>query len=123
MRSGAIASYNPVDNIMRIHKDLGNSNKIEELQKDGVAPNNPLSTYVHELIHWQEAEEYRQLYGEITKYNYIAYNEWANKRAKKAIDKLQKQGYNANDISVYSSKMNDIGKYDEVYTEYKTKKH
>ena len=50
-----VASFNPIDNILRIHEGLGNRLKIPELQKDGVSPNNPSSTYIHEFCHWISA--------------------------------------------------------------------
>ena len=121
MSSHAIASYNAADNILRVVSDLGKKKKISILQKDGVYPNNQLSTYVHELIHWQNAEKYKDLYGDITKNNYKQYIEWSNTKAKKELDKIQKSGYNINGISKYSDTMLSVQKFDEVYTEYKTK--
>ena len=50
-----VASFTPIDNILRIHEGLGNRLKIPELQKDGVSPNNPSSTYIHEFCHWISA--------------------------------------------------------------------
>ena len=39
------------------------------MQKDFACPDNPLSTILHELIHWQDAEKYRSKFGEITEFN------------------------------------------------------
>ena len=116
------ASFNPIDNILRIHEGLGNRLKIPELQKSSVAPNNPASTYVHELLHWKDAEEYRKTYSEITKENYANYNIWLNKKAEKQLDKLAEQGYNIHKIRDYASQMLERGRGFETYTEYRTKK-
>jgi len=122
MSNGVIASYNPVDNILRIDSKLGLKELIPELQKDGVLPNNELSTIVHELIHWQSADRYRALRGDITAQNAKEYLDGLDLQAKKAIDKLEKQGYNVSGISFYAKTRYDKGMYDETYTEYQVLK-
>lgn len=118
--NGAIASYNAVENIMKIVSDLGIAEKIPILQKDGVLPDNPLSTYVHELFHWQDAQEYIKVFGSISRHNYDDYIEFINQNAKKYIDKLERSGYNINNISEYAGKQFEKSTFDEVFTEYRT---
>lgn len=81
-----------------------------------------MSSVLHELIHWQDAEKYRQKFGEITDFG--KYIEYLNKKFVSKLEKLQKKGYNLFDISEYASnKLNEqIPRLDEVYTEYRVKK-
>lgn len=65
MQTGALASYNAVKNVLYIDRTIGSRLKLLELQKDAACPKNVLSTYVHEYIHWMDAQSYRIGYGEI----------------------------------------------------------
>ncbi len=47
--------------------------------------------------------------------------EWIRKKSEKAIDKLNNKGYNINEISNYARECYKNNKYDEVFTEYRTK--
>ena len=82
-------------------------------------PNNPMSTYVHELICWKDAQEYK-------KYNTLdnqgEYLKSLRKKSKKRLDKLKKQGYDIFSISEYAKRMYIEEKYDETWTEYRTLK-
>ena len=79
-----------------------------------------MSTYVHEYIHWRDAESYRVGYGAITdNKEYLA---WIRKKSKIAIDNIAKKGYNVSKISSYAHSEFEKGKYDETYTEYRVKK-
>ena len=118
--NGAIAAYSATENILKIVSDLGITSKIPILQADGVLPDNPLSTYIHELFHWQDAQEYIKVFGSISKYNYGNYIEFINQKAKKYVDKLTRSGYNIENISVYAENKFNFGNMDEVYTEYRT---
>jgi len=119
MRTGALASYNPMKNILCLDPNTGILEKLLELQKDCACPNNRLSTFVHEFIHWKDAEEYRREFGEIT--DNSKYKNWLNKKCKKKLDEIEKKGYNINDISRYAKKSNEKSKFDEIYTEYRVK--
>ena len=66
MQTGAMASYSIGKNILYLDKNVAVLNTLLELQKDCACPGNKLSTFVHELVHWQDAEMYRQQYGDIT---------------------------------------------------------
>lgn len=119
MQTGAMASYNAIKNKLYIDKVIGNKVKLLELQKDAASPKNILSTYVHEYIHWMDAQSYRIGHGEINDSKEYLY--WIRHKSKKKIDKLINKGYNINEISNYASDNFEEGKYDEVYTEYRVK--
>ena len=120
MQTGALASYNAVKNVLYIDRTIGSRLKLLELQKDAACPKNVLSTYVHEYIHWMDAQSYRIGYGEIIDSSEYLY--WIRLKSKKKIDKLINKGYNINRISGYASDNFEEGKYDETYTEYRVKK-
>ena len=120
MQTGALASYNVVKNVLYIDRTIGSRLKLLELQKDAACPKNVLSTYVHEYIHWMDAQSYRIGYGEIIDSSEYLY--WIRHKSKKKIDKLINKGYNINRISGYASDNFEEGKYDETYTEYRVKK-
>ena len=71
------------------------------------------------IIHWKDAESYRKKVKEIK--DSQEYLKYLRAKCKKKLDKLIKQGYDINSISKYATKTNINGKYDEVYTEYRTK--
>ena len=120
MQTGALASYNAVKNVLYIDRTIGSRLKLLELQKDAACPKNVLSTYVHEYIHWMDAQSYRIGYGEIIDSSEYLY--WIRHKSKKQIDKLINKGYNINEISNYANNEYAKGKYDEMYTEYRVKK-
>lgn len=77
---------------------------------------NDLSSYIHELYHWVDAESYRSKYGEITDENYNHYVNYINERAKKRLDKLSDSGYNVF-VSKYASLKYGKKQFYETYTE------
>ncbi|MBU5470169.1 hypothetical protein KQI85_07275 [Falcatimonas sp. MSJ-15] len=104
---------------MYINSGILNTDKLIELQRKMTCPNNPMSTYVHELIYWRDAQEYK-------KYNTLdnqgEYLKSLRKKSKKRLDKLKKQGYDIAKISDYALEAYNIGKYNETWTEYRTQK-
>ncbi len=89
-------------------------------QTDTVFAKDPVSTYVHELIHWMDAREYVKRHGEITSAKMQqAYIAWIRNKGEQVIEQLIKKGYNIDDVSKYASKALDNGYYDEFYTEYR----
>jgi len=78
-----------------------------------------ISTYIHELYHWLDAEEYRNKYGNITDENYNDYIDFINNNAKKRLDKLSSKGYNVL-VSKYAKDNVIKQQFFEVYTEYRT---
>lgn len=121
MQSNALVSYNFVQNTMYIMENAGTREELLKLQSNCTMPGNELSTFVHEFIHWKDAEDYRRSYGRITDENGRQYLERLRKKCKKALDKLGIQEYNAEQISPYASDSLSEGKFDETYTEYCTK--
>ena len=87
------------------------------------APNDPNSTARHELIHWLDAEEYREKNKTITIENYSEYLKYLNE---KGIIELNKAGVGENNvykISRYAEERYKLrNDYDEAYTEYRTLK-
>ena len=119
MQTGAMASYNIGQNTLYLDKNVAVLNTLLELQKNCACPDNRLSTFVHELVHWQDAEMYRQKYGGIK--DTSKYLSWLRKKSKTALDKLEKKGYDINGISGYAYDSYKKYQYDETYTEYRVK--
>jgi len=121
MSKNAIASYNPISNVLCIDEKFGYKNMLSALQKDGACPDNELSTIVHELFHWKDAQEYIRHHGAITRENYGAYINHLNNNRKKILDKKGIDEYNVSEISNYAKDRFNNQQYDEVYTEYLVK--
>ena len=115
MNMGTLASYNPYTNILYINEYISDKKVLLNTQKGFAASQDSIATYVHELIHWKDAENYRSKYGAIDK-DYIVR---LRNKCKKYIEKLEKNGYNILDISNYAYLKMFEEAYDEVYTEYR----
>lgn len=115
MQTGAVCSYNATSNILYIDSTIGDLDKLLELQKDMACPDNPISTYVHELLHWKEAQNYLKKKS-IT--NQAEYLSDLRSYCRKKLDNLSASGYNIFEISKYARKMYHAGYYDETWTEY-----
>lgn len=121
-----LAAYNPHTNIIYVSSRMKNRTKVLELQEGFAASDNVNSTMVHELFHWQDAEDYRKKIGPIESAAedsvYIIF------RCKESESLLQKAGVNIADddeirnISQYAFQKILENDYDEVYTEFRTKK-
>ena len=116
--NSSLASFNAIENTIFIKISMGNRKKLIKLQEGLACSDNPLSTPIHELYHWEDAEEYSKKHGKITKENYKDYDEYVNKNAKKKLDKLEKKGYNITNISPYALDSIRKCKFDEVYAEH-----
>lgn len=93
------------------------------IRQDGVYPDSDISTVVHELIHWQDAQKYQTKYGAIkTSKDYKEFSESLGKSHKNALDKIGVTEYNVSDISKYANDMYMQEIYNETYTEYRTRK-
>ncbi len=120
-----LASYNPRTNVLLINTRMTSDEKIRELQKMFACPNDTRSTMLHELIHWQDAEEYRNAGNAISdssfKSAYVQY------RCEVGKAKLLEAGIDIDnmdeimDISEYAVIKWFDNDYDEVYTEFRTK--
>lgn len=110
-----IAAYTAPDNTLRISSVITSKGGVLSLPKDGACYNNHNSVYVHEMLHWSDAQEYIRIHG-----NSDGYLEANIKAGKTNIDNLLKNGYNLDDLSGYAKRMLEIERYDEVWTEYRT---
>lgn len=119
MRSGTLAAYNPYENVLYINEAIGNRKLLLESQKTFAASKKVLATYVHEYIHWIDAENYRKKFQMRQTDEY--YLDWINEKCRKHLEKLSGQGYNVNGISRYASKSFKQGEFAETYTEYRVK--
>lgn len=113
--SKTIAAYTAKDNTLRLSSIITSKSGVLSLPKDGACYDNHNSVYVHEMLHWSDAQEYIRTHG--TADGYLEAN---IKAGKNHIDKLLKNGYNIDDFSGYAKNMLDIERYDEVWTEYRT---
>ncbi len=121
MVSKAIASYNPVTNTLFVQPFLGdNAAQIEKITKGYASSENPLSTLLHESMHWQDAMDYIKQYGNID--DAREYFSYRNIKAEKELEKYGITLYNSTEISKYAHESFIKGKFDETYTEYKVKK-
>lgn len=122
MNSNAIASYNVVKNIIFMNPKLGDSkNSVFELTKNFAKSNDPLSTILHELIHWRDAETYRKQNGNITMSNVKEYFKYCDEKALKELEKYGIDIYNVSEISKYAYDTYVEQKFDEVMTELEVK--
>lgn len=117
MGKNAVATYIPTDNVLTVNSAYFTTKNLAELQKSFACPDSELSSVLHELIHWQDAEKYRQKFGEITDYN--AYCDYLNKIYAPKVEKLINKGYNIEDISAYADSCYLDEEFDEVYAEYR----
>lgn len=117
MNLGTLASYVPYTNVIFINEYIADRKVLLDSQAGFASSKNAIATYVHELIHWMDAEQYRVKNGMVDK-DYIPK---LRSKHKKSIDKLVKNGYNIYGISSYASIKMQTGEYDEVYTEYRVK--
>ena len=113
---GAAASYTAKDNILRISHRINSRKSLVEFAKGCACEKNQNSLIVHELFHWMDAQEYKKKYNTTD-----GYFEHINEVSKKKIALLQKKGYNISKVSDYAVKKMLEGRYDEVWTEYRTK--
>ena len=117
------AAYNFVDNRLLIRDSMGDKRKtISHQRKMGFAdPTDPQSSARHELIHWNDAEEYRQKVSVITRENAVEYLRYRQQQSKIKLDEAGVTEDNVYHISRYAFetyvKKND---YDEAYTEFRT---
>ncbi len=125
-KAKSIAAYNPRLDVMYIHPEFGNIKEVQRLQQGYVCPNNPSSSAIHELFHWQDAYEYRKNGGVISdqnsldKYNIFIMEDCFNKLKKLEID-LSDEDMIRKSISKYAQEELLVNKYDEILAEYRTK--
>ncbi len=109
-----IAAYTAADNTLRISSAITSKSGVLSLPKDGACYDNENSVYVHEMLHWSDAQKYIKQHG-----NSSGYLESNIKSGKTNIDKLANSGYNIYGISEYATAKLLEGRYDEAWTEYR----
>lgn len=111
-----LALYNYPMNYIGVTKEMALPPKeLKKLQATFACSDKTSATFVHELIHWQDAERYRRT-GRFNE----KYIENLREEHKNIIAKLEKQGYNVV-VSPYAAAKNAEGEFDEVYTEFRVK--
>lgn len=120
MQTTALASYSAEKNMLTLMEAACDKKRLLQLQVQSAAPKNSLSTFLHELLHWDDAEKYRLAHGgQLNQGEYIAE---LIEEHKKIVEKLEKKGYNLRRTSEYASYSYFKGRFDEVYTEFRVKK-
>lgn len=120
MRVNAIASYMPMQNVLNVNSAYFSTSDLSDLQENLACPQDGLSTILHELIHWQDAKNYRAKFGSIN--DYFEYCDYLNKIYAPKVEKLINNGYNIEDISEYVFECLKDKAMDEVYNEYRVSK-
>lgn len=120
MRVNAIASYMPMQNVLNVNSAYFSTSDLSGLQENLACPQDGLSTILHELIHWQDAKNYRAKFGGIN--DYFEYCDYLNKIYAPKVEKLINNGYNIKDISEYAFECLKDKAMDEVYNEYRVSK-
>lgn len=120
MRVNAIASYMPMQNVLNVNSAYFSTSDLSGLQENLACPQDRLSTILHELIHWQDAKNYRAKFGSIN--DYFEYCDYLNKIYAPKVEKLINNGYNIEDISEYAFECLKDKAMDEVYSEYRVSK-
>lgn len=120
MRVNAIASYMLMQNVLNVNSAYFSTSDLSGLQENLACPQDGLSTILHELIHWQDAKNYRAKFGGIN--DYFEYCDYLNKIYAPKVEKLINNGYNIEDISEYAFECLKDKAMDEVYNEYRVSK-
>lgn len=120
MRVNVIASYMPMQNVLNVNSAYFSTSDLSGLQENLACPQDGLSTILHELIHWQDAKNYRAKFGGIN--DYFEYCDYLNKIYAPKVEKLINNGYNIEDISEYAFECLKDKAMDEVYNEYRVSK-
>ena len=120
MRVNAIASYMPMQNVLNVNSAYFSTSDLSGLQENLACPQDGLSTILHELIHWQDAKNYRAKFGGIN--DYFEYCDYLNKIYAPKVEKLINNGYNIEGISEYAFECLKDKAMDEVYNEYRVSK-
>lgn len=92
----------------------------KDFESTGYAGSGYLSTAVHEMLHWKDAQEYILQKGKITDQG--KYLRYRIEQDRKMLEKLGIGEKEARNISKYAEDMLQLMRYDEVYAEYRTKK-
>lgn len=112
-----LGRYEPQFNRLSFSSDILYRETFEKYLKSqgNVASTNPLSTMLHEMYHWKDAQDYIKVHGQLD----AGYIKNLRKKLKVEIDGLIQEGYDIAKVSRYAKAAFNAGKYDEVYTEYR----
>lgn len=117
-----VATYRAIENILLICEDLAvyKPQDMPSVMNQLACGENDLSSYIHELYHWIDAEEFRRKIGAVTEKNYKSvYMNYVNNKARIALDKLSAKGYNIL-VSEYAKQSAATQLFSEIFTEYRT---
>ena len=117
----SVAAYRARDNTMFL---VNLTSTVEKaVGKQFVDGNESLSTVVHELLHWKDAQLFREKYGDIdTREQQERYIAFVNNRARRKLDAIKKNGYDIEkEGSMYERNSFEKKVFDEAYTEYRTR--
>lgn len=122
MATTDVAVYRAIENQLLICEDMAvyKPQDMPETMEQLACSENDLSSYIHELYHWIDAEEFKSKYGAVTAENYDDYVKFINNKAKNRLDKLADKGYNIL-VSEYAARRFYMRMYYETYTEYRVK--
>lgn len=122
MSTTDVAVYRAIENQLLICEDMAvyKPQDMPEAMEQLACSENDLSSYIHELYHWIDAEEFKSKYGAVTAENYDDYVKFINNKAKNRLDKLADKGYNIL-VSEYAARRFYMRMYYETYTEYRVK--
>lgn len=122
MATTDVAVYRAIENQLLICEDMAvyKPQDMPEAMEQLACSENDLSSYIHELYHWIDAEEYRRKFVAVTVENYDDYVNFINNKAKNKLDKLADKGYNIL-VSEYAARRFYMRMYYETYTEYRVK--
>ena len=87
------------------------------IENQGLYDLNENNVFVHEMIHWDDAQRYIEKHGDIDN----GYIDAIRAESKRHIEKLIDGGYNIKEISEYAYKSYLKGNFDETWTEYRVK--
>lgn len=120
MATTDVAVYRSIENQLLICEDMAvyKPQDMPGVMEQLSCSENDLSSYIHELYHWIDAEEFRSKYGAVTVENYDDYVKFINNKAKNRLDKLTDKGYNIF-VSNYAKREYRKHKFYETYTEYR----
>lgn len=120
MSNNAVASYNPIQNVVYVRQTLLEYTKLSVLQEQLACPENKYSTLLNEYIHWLDAENYRSKNSDFSNIDdYNKYIKYLRTKCKTKLDKAGVDNYNIGEISYYAKVKYISEEYDEAYTEYR----
>lgn len=120
-----LASYNPRTNILLISTSMTSEEEIIKRQQRFACPNDTRSTAVHELLHWKDADEYKNSKGPIT--DASEKSDYSIFQREKSLRELSENGIDVSNnaglrgISEYAYISALDNDWEEVYIEFRTK--